>query len=191
MSPQTQRAAVAPAPRASAPAAPPRLLSAMRSWYDSARKLPGAVDPCSSPRAAVCTTGVVFIAVYGGAPDLRPAAPSQLRGLELLAHTPLVDAPRIASERFAAWMERHGDRVGRIEGKLFDLAELRRAFAAMPYTQLVSMGMAAFGAGARATHVLLLDGNGWRVGISDIAYPADKPRLAAPEWTAQREGTAA
>lgn len=180
--------ATTPARRVSRTPTPPRPLVAMRSWFDSARQLPGAVAPCATPRSAVCTTGIVFVAVHGGAPDLPPASARQLPALELLAHMPLPYAVPISSERFASWMERQGDRVGRIDGRLFDLGELRRAFAAMPASQTVAIGMGVLGNPPRELRALFLDGAGWRIGIAEIAYPADGAPLEVPAWITARDG---
>jgi hypothetical protein len=173
--------------------APPRLLAALRRYYDNATRKVGAVPPCALPDAALCSTGVAMLVVYGTAPvtfDLpRPAG---LPGLATLAHLPLEGAPPIASERFEAWLSRHGERVGKIGGRFYDLAELRRAWVALPYCKSVALGAAELTRGAtiarphtHTTHVLLVDGDGWRIALAEISYP--EPLKGAPEWDSEAE----
>jgi hypothetical protein len=157
----------------------------MERYNEAAPRKTSSVPPCAVDGAALCSTGVALLLVYGAAPGLlAPAAP--LPGLAALVSLPLVGAPPVASERFDAWLSRHADRVGKIAGRYYDLAELRRAFAAFPYTKNVALGTAALTHGTRTTHVLLLDGDGWRVALAEISCP--QPLTNAPEWDAEPAG---
>jgi hypothetical protein len=172
--------------------APLELLGAMAAWYNATQKQAGAVAPCSTPRAAVCCNGVAFIAVYGGAAGLPGARQSQLTGLQYFAHTP-IEGAEVRWSDFADWLKAHGTRNGVIDRRDFSLVELRRLIEAMPPCETIRMGCVPFTSGTKQVCVLVVDGDGWRVGVAELS-PAvkvapgyqDAPRFHASTAAAAR-----